>query len=248
MGHEQQQLLANFQENFVVTLADRPVLLDYTQQIRYRVYCEEFAYFPLEDYPSQREADEFDQSAWHCLVSQRRNNTPAACVRLVKPTITEIGLLLPFEKTCRHALDIELLKRMNLDRQTCAEISRLAVDKAFRRRLGETGSRFGDVLDFTHFAKRNGSLLTVTAFFAAVALAELTGRTHLFALLEPFLVTLLQGFGIPCQRVGKDADYHGIRAPHLMTTQLLLKNMDPDMAIFYLWVKQQLEKNKDSLG
>jgi len=242
MGHEQQHLFQDFQDNFAVTLADDPVLLDQVLRVRYHVYCEEFAYLHAEDYPDQRETDAFDGSAWHCLVTYQSSHAPAACVRLVKPMATELGLQLPFEINCAKALDTGLLNRLNLDRNTCSEISRLAVEKAFRRRPGETGSRFGDVLEFSDFDKRNSSLLPVATFFAAVALAELTGRYNMFTLLEPFLAKLLTSFNISFQQVGKEGDYHGIRAPYLLTTQAILENISPEMLDLYQWVTRPLEK------
>lgn len=241
MDNDHQSPFASFQDYFSISLANTPTLQEEIYQIRYRVYCEEFAYLPSENYPSQHEVDEFDATSWHCLITHKPSGVSAACVRLVSPAKTSGGILLPFEKYCGKNLDTEFLNSLNLERQNVCEISRVAVERVFRRRSGEIASRFGDVLDFSDLEKRTCSLITVAAFFAAIALTELTGRTHVFALMEPFLAKLLKRHDILFQRVGNDADYHGIRAPYVITTQAVLDPINPEMAVFYRWVKQQVE-------
>ena len=241
MDNDHQPLFTSFQDYFSISLANTPALQEEIYQIRYRVYCEEFAYLPSENYPNQRETDEFDTASWHCLITHKTSGASAACVRLVSPATTSGGILLPFEKYCGKNLDTEFLNSLNLDRQNVCEISRVAIERVFRRRSGEIASRFGDVLDFSDLEKRTCSLITVAAFFAAIALTELTGRTNVFALMEPFLAKLLRHHDILFQRVGNDADYHGIRAPYVITTQAVLDHINPEMTVFYRWVKQQIE-------
>jgi N-acyl amino acid synthase of PEP-CTERM/exosortase system len=149
--------------------------------------------------------------------------------------------LLPFEKHCAESLDYEFIKDLHLERQTVCEISRLAVDGIFRRRTGETLTRFGDVLSFTDQEKRTFSLIAVAGFLASTALTELSGRTNVFAMMEPFLPRLLKRSGILFQRAGNDIDYHGIRAPYFIKTQSALDNMAPDLKALYLWLKEQVE-------
>jgi N-acyl amino acid synthase of PEP-CTERM/exosortase system len=154
------------------------------------------------------------------------------------PTTSE--QLLPFENRCANSLDVNLLSQLNLDRQKIAEISRVAVAKGVRRRKGEVASRFGDVLDFPEIDSRTGSLPIVAVFLAATALAENSGRSHLFMLLEPFVVKILDKHNIAFQQVGAENNYQGIRAPYLTTTNAILDTLDADTLDLYNWLKEQI--------
>lgn len=104
----------------------------------------------------------------------------------------EPDFLLPLEKYCYESLDKQLIKKLNLDRQNECELSRLAVDQSFRRRPGEQMSRFGSltVLDVPESERRTFQLVAVSAFVAAIALTELSGRNSVFAMMEPFFTPL----------------------------------------------------------
>lgn len=234
-------LVESFENYFSVDFAVTPEQKRKIFNIRYNVYCNEFNYQSPEDYPDKQEIDEFDDHSLHCLITHKNSGTPAGCVRLVPTTGINSNSLLPFEKHCAESLDYEFIKDLHLERQTVCEISRLAVDGIFRRRTGETLTRFGDVLSFTDQEQRTFSLIAVAGFLASTALTELSGRTNVFAMMEPFLPRLLKRSGILFQRAGNDIDYHGIRAPYFIKTQSALDNMAPDLKTLYLWLKEQVE-------
>lgn len=213
--------------------------------IRYRVYCEEFRYESADRFPEKMEHDEFDVSALHCLISHRRSGTPAGCVRLV-PTEGDFKTTpLPFEKHCVNSLDWRFVNNLNVKRNEICEISRLAVDGAFRRRSGEALTRFGEVdaMDFSRQEQRSFSLIAVAGFLAATALTELTGRTNVFAMMEPFLPRLMKRSGIIFQRSGEDIDYHGIRAPYFIKTQAALDSMRPELRNLYDWIRAEIRNS-----
>jgi len=243
MPDESQNMVKNFQKYFLVEHARTLEQKEKTYHIRYRVYCEEFRYESSIHFPNQKESDEYDANAQHCLIIHKQSGIPAGCVRMV-PTIDSDNNLLPFEKYCPESLDNEFIKSLNLDRNTVCEISRLAVDGAFRRRSGETLTRFGemDALDCTMQEKRSFSLIAVAAFLAATALTDISGRTNVFAMMEPFLPRLLKRSGIVFQRAGKNINYHGIRAPYFIKTQSALDKMIPDLRELYDWIYQQIKR------
>ena len=238
-----------FRKYFTVKLADTPALKQKVYNIRYHVYCKEFEFEPVESCPNEMEIDEYDDFSLHCLIIHKTTKIPAACVRLVPKTNNKQDTklpfeLLPFEKYCGESLDKQIIKQMNLEPCTECEISRLAVDGVFRRRSGEALTRFGDVnLDFSKEEQRTFLMIAVAAFLSATALTELTGKTNVFAMMEPFLPRLLKRSGIIFQRVGKDIDYHGIRAPYFITTQSALDNMRPELLELYHWVYKQIESS-----
>lgn len=240
----------SFNQYFNVNLALTPEQKQDVYRVRYRVYCEEFGYEPLENFPDKQEYDDFDDRSLHCLITHKSTGRPAGCVRLVSGA--EQGDM-PFERFCPGTLDQEFLDNLDLDRTTVCEISRLAVDGAFRRRAGEERTRFGgvDAIDCTHQERRTFSMISVAAFLGATALTESTGRRNVFAMMEPFLPRLLKRSGIPFERAGEDIDYHGLRAPYFTRTQEALDGMHEDLRELYDTIagriqEQYAESVKDS--
>lgn len=222
----------NFQKYFLVEFANEKEMKDKVFRTRYRVYCEEFAYESLDNFPDGKESDSFDAFSLHCLITHKETGLPAGCVRLV-PAGPQT--LLPFEEYCYDSLDHEYINGMNLDRNSVCEISRLAVDGAFRRRPHEEKDRFGYAhgLKFEAEEQRIFPLIAVAAFLASTSLTVLTGKTNVFAMMEPFLPRLLKRSGIVFHRAGHDIDYHGIRAPYFITAQSALDNMKPELRELY---------------
>jgi len=245
LGQMQLTLAAKFLQYFdiayVVTEAQRHDVFG----IRYSVYCDEFGYEPVHLFPDHEERDEFDSNAIHVLITHKTSGTPAGCVRLVTPIGSKGSDLLPFEKHCESSLDTEFIRSLNLDRGTVCEISRLAVDGPFRRRAGEKVTRYGEVegMDWTKQERRTFSMIAVACFLAATALTDLTGRTNVFAMMEPFLPRLLKRSGIEFQRAGKDIDYHGLRAPYFITTQSAVENMRADLKELYCEIYRIIQQD-----
>lgn len=237
------KLTENFRRYFKVQLADSDALREEVYRVRYRVYCEEFKYESVDLFPDHMEKDEYDQDSVHCLIVHRSSGMSAGCVRLVPALGATDVAPLPLERYCSLSLDHDYIDQLNLDRSTVCEISRLAVDGAFRRRAGETLTRFGEISGLCVSAQehRTFSLIAVSCFLAATALTEIDNRPNVFAMMEPFLPRMMHRSGIDFHRVGKDVDYHGIRAPYFITTQSALENIHKDLLELYFWIKQSLQ-------
>jgi len=240
MTESKVSLTKGFNRYFSVKLADSPAERQDIYRIRYNVYCKEFKYESINAFPDELETDEYDEISRHCLITHRETGIPAGCVRLVPTQGSRDNDPLPLEKYCRESLDLSLLDNMALERQTVCEISRLAVDGFFRRRAGETLSRFGNVFSFSEQEQRTFSLIAVACFLAGNVLTELEGKPNMFAMMEPFLPRLLHRSGIFFERVGKDIDYHGIRAPYYCTTQSVLTNLHSDLRELYQSIKEEM--------
>ncbi len=229
-----------FIKYFSLELAKTTTQKNKVYTIRYNVYCKEFAYEPTACYPDEKEFDEYDEYSLHCLITHKSTKIPAACVRLIPAFNNGHNVQLPFEKYCAESLDIDFINKLNLDRKTECEISRLAVDGIFRRRSREALSRFGDInMVFHKEEERAFPMIAIASFFAATVLTELSGKTNMFAMMEPPLPRLLKRFGIVFKKAGKEIDYHGIRAPYFLTTQSVLDNMRPELLELYHWIHKQ---------
>lgn len=236
-------LTESFKRYFSIEIANTPEQKELVYGVRYRVYCEEFNYEAVDKYPQRLEIDEYDKFSSHCLIMHRETGAPAGCVRLVPATVsTGNDRELPLEKYCGSSLDATQVKELNLDREKLCEISRLAVDTAFRRRTGETLTRYGEIngLHFSAQEQRTFSLIAVACFLAATAMTKMQDRTQVFAMMEPFLPRMMQRSGINFQRIGKDMDYHGIRAPYFITTQSAIDNMQVELKDLYQWIQDKL--------
>lgn len=230
-----------FMRYFSMEMANDQAQKDQIFWIRYRVYCEEFNYEPAERFPNGLEVDEYDQISRHCLIKHRLSGAPAGCVRLV-PALEGRELSLPLEKYCGASIDADLVNALSLERGTVCEISRLAVDRTFRRRDGEFVSRFGEIEGcvFSWQERRTFSMIAVALFLASVVMTEREKRTNVFAMMEPFLPRMMDKAGIKFKRVGKDIDFHGIRAPYFITTQSAIANLPVEYRDLYQWVRQSI--------
>jgi len=236
-------LIDDFEQYFEVKLVTNEDLARKAYSVRYRVYCEEFNYEATDLFPKKMETDEFDKQSLHCLIIHKTTDRVAGCVRLVPVNLNFENGLLPLEKFCDESLDKDLIDSFHIDRSTVCEISRLAVDGAFRRRPGEAATRFGDInsIDCSKEEQRTFSLIALSAFLAGGALTYITHKTNVFAMMEPFLPRMLKRTGIEFERVGSDMDYHGIRAPYFVTPQSVMDNLQPDIKEMYDWVYEQIE-------
>jgi N-acyl amino acid synthase of PEP-CTERM/exosortase system len=240
--HKAGSLIEDFQEYFRLELATTPEQLESVYRIRFRVYCEEFGYEQAESFPDQQEKDEFDSVSSHCLITHKASGLPASCARLVH---VDEQSLMPMEKYCHSCLDQDRIRAFDGKRDTICEFSRLAVDRAFRRRAGEQATRFGEVstLDFSNRERRTFPLLAVSTILAAFAMSDLIERTHCFAMMEPFLPRLVKRSGMIAYPVGSKIDYHGVRAPYFFEAHQTVLGMVPEMQEFYGSIRENFEKS-----
>lgn len=233
----------NFATYFSVSLADSPALLHDVQRVRFNVYCDEFGYEDPGRFPDHLERDEYDGQSIHALIRHTPSAQPAGCVRMVPTLGDDPQIPLPFEKYCGDSLDRGFIGALGAERSTMCEISRLAVDGAFRRRgPHERESRFGQVhnIDFSPEERRTLPLIAVSAYLAATAITARTGHTNVFAMMEPFLPRLMSRSGINFSRAGADIEYHGTRAPYFITTDAALGTMNEHLGELYQVIERQL--------
>jgi N-acyl amino acid synthase of PEP-CTERM/exosortase system len=235
---EMSSLFMDFAQYFELTLALTPEQKADVYRVRYSVYCEEFGYEDPAAFHDGLETDAFDDQSIHCLVMHKATGVPAGCVRLVT---TESDTHMPMEDHCKGSLDEDFFTPMLRHRNTMAEISRLAVDGQFRRRRGESATRFGNT-DSLHFAareKRTFSLIAVSLFLAATAVADLQRRRDCFAIMEPFLPAILRRTGVVVKRVGEDFDYKGVRAPYYLNIDEAIRSAPDELRLCYEVVRAQ---------
>lgn len=245
MFHHFPSLSEAFLNYFDVALVATQQDRDRVGRLRYRVYCEEFGYESAADNPDGMETDRFDDHSLHCLITHRRSGETAGCVRLICATDKHE---LPLEAYCLENVFVDYLDTLAAERNRVCEVSRLAVDPAFRRRTGELHTRLGefDAMDCCHQEQRTFSLISIAAVLAGFAMSSLTDRTSIFTMMETNLPRLLRRAGILMQQAGDPMDYHGLRSAYFISTDIALSNMRDDLLGMYDTIYARLAYNRDS--
>lgn len=236
------ELAEAFLDYFDLELVESQQQRDRVARLRYRVYCEEFGYEPAEAFPDRRETDAFDDHSIHCVITHKGSGETAGCVRLICATEEH---QLPLETFCMEQVYVDHLDSLAQERNRVCEVSRLAVDPAFRRRPGERYTRLKafDAMDCCRLEQRTFSLISLAAVLAGFAMSSLTDRTRIYTMMEANLPRLLRRAGIQMQEAGNAMDYHGRRAPYFITTECALSNMREELLLMYDTVYARLAFN-----
>ncbi len=211
-------------------------------RIRYSVYCQEFQFEREEDCPGGLERDEYDNNSRHCLLVHRKSGTAAGCVRVIEPGPGRLRLL-ALEQHCSESLEHPRLHPSRFSRQTICEVSRLAVPAFFRRRPGERETPYGNLehAQVSEAETRTFPLIGMAMFLAATALVGLSGRPHVFAMMEPRLARLLARAGLNFLQIGRLMEYHGPRAAFYINQHEAVETMNPPLKRLYGDILAQLE-------
>ncbi len=239
MFHSFPSLTEAFLNYFDVDLVASSQQQERVAELRYRVYCEEFNYEPAEAFVDRREIDRFDEHAMHCIITHRGSGEAAGCVRLIHATAQHI---LPLEHYCLGSVFTEYIEPLVEERERVCEVSRLAVDPAFRRRPGERHTRLGefDAMDCCHQERRTFSLISIAAVLSGFAMSSITGRQSIYTMMESNLPRLLRRAGILMQQAGEPMEYHGRRAAYFISTDVALTNMREDLLVMYQAIYERL--------
>jgi N-acyl amino acid synthase of PEP-CTERM/exosortase system len=212
-------LIKSFDRYFEVLDATSGALLDEVFALRYQIYCVDHPFEDAAQFPDQRERDAYDGRAVHALLRHRPSGMMAGTVRLVLAHSRAPASPFPIELHCRSSLDAAGFNIGGVPRRSLAEISRFAVSKNFKRRVGEQDTVAG-VSEHRepyqrHQADESRQIphMILGLFIGIVRLSAQHGITHWYAVMEPSLVRLLTRFGIEFQCIGPVVDYHGHRQP-----------------------------------
>jgi N-acyl amino acid synthase of PEP-CTERM/exosortase system len=188
---------------------DIPHLLEESYRLRYQVYCLERGFLAAENYPDQREVDEFDPYSTHIGVLNL-NGKMVGTARLIERS----GIGLPLFHHCSLFPDAPTLDD---PMQHIVEASRLAVSRNYNRRAGDgfyclqgaTGLPDGT-------ERRKSGELVLNIFKGLYQASKRQGVTHWLAATEKSLQRLMTKYGFPFQQVGPETDYYGCVSPYLM--------------------------------
>lgn len=198
--------------DFLFRVATSEELIRGTQQLRYRVYVDECGFESPDAHPDRLEQDPYDPFAI-ALAAVDRHGLVVGTTRLVLNS-AERGL------PVFHALKSFEAFRSGSTR--VAEVSRLAVDPAFRAKpaslpIGSTGCRFeaSSADGFASRDRRAQSMITTGLIQLLLLTSIRLGLTQWVMITEKKLWVMLKRMGITFRAIGEEVEYHGKRTPYL---------------------------------
>lgn len=233
-------LRAGFSRYFRVVAATDNQLRDACFRIRHDVYCRELNYEPLRR--DGLETDAFDAQAVHCLLQATATGLFVGCIRLVRPAGADPDQLLPFEKACGNAINRGTVDPRTLPRDRIAEVSRLAVVSAYRRRKGEPNT-VGTVApsDFGSPERPRFPYLVVGLYLGMMAQARHFGLETLFLLTEPRLARHLALLGVDIKQIGTAVEHRGMRVPSMVAVNSVIDGFGPFVRPLYEAIAAEIE-------
>lgn len=226
----------SFETYFDLLRAETPETLREVFRLRYRIYCLERRFENPADHPNGQETDRFDRRSLHSLLVYQRTGAMTGTVRLVLPEpggaadhiprspgtvrlimpIDGADPALPIQEVCS---DLAAWPQDLLPAATTGEISRFAVSKDFRKRIGESQLAIADAHVSERRAEMAGGASQVMAHITLGLMRGILkmsidrGITHWVAVMEPSLLRLLGRLGIHFTAIGSEVDHHGRRQP-----------------------------------
>jgi N-acyl amino acid synthase of PEP-CTERM/exosortase system len=207
-------------------------LKDEAYRIRHSVYAEDLGWEPLR--ADRRETDEYDFSSSHLLIRHLATREFVGCVRLIRLPPERPMELLPLERVCGSGLEPGAIPADVEGRERIAEVSRLAITRAFRRRRGEANQAAPlsdasfEAGPVTRFPYPLAGL-----YLGVVAIAELQGLTRLFVLTEVRLAEHLRKLGLPIAQIGAPVEHRGLRVPSMIEIERVAAGLGRIWRPFY---------------
>ncbi len=223
----------SFSYGCVENLANQSEVLQDTFGLRYQVYINEWEFETPDDHPIGLEYDDYDPNSVHFYARCKTESKVIATVR----TILNSDLGFPVEKHFELTESPE-----GVHRDAVGEISRLAVSKEYRQRaidnalfkagpfIPNTLPRYMD--DGRDIRRHCEHELVRGLYLLLYRDSKQRGLTHWYAAMAKGLHIILKRWGIPFHQIGAAKDYHGFRAPYLVSIEKVeqtLEKKNPDL-------------------
>ena len=212
-------LLARHDMYFENRAADTPELIELAHALRYQVYVTERKFEDADQHIGGLEMDEFDDHSAHGLLFHRPTGDAIGTVRLIQPVKGKEDGNLPIGGLLKeNNLDL----RDYVDVQKTVEISRFAISKSFRRRVGDDSGEAGARLSKQERISR-GNLPCLSLIQFLLRQSAENGVKFWTAVMEEKLLRMLAGMGIHFTSVGPMVSHHGLRQPSYLYVPEMLE-------------------------
>lgn len=223
-------------------------------RLRYQVYVNEWGFEREEDHPAGLEQDQYDRQSIHFCAHLKNSENVIGAARIILANDSHLPIERNFE-----------IKQMppGVRRERTAEISRLAVSKEFRCQAIKRAMFGNDSFKEGHLNALTGHLsefrrnlehqLLRGLYLSIYRESKLMGLTHWFTVMARGLYVILRRWGISFTQIGPPRDYHGIRAPYLISLDSLEQSLarnNPALfkeakgSLFYATTRQHYSPNR----
>jgi N-acyl amino acid synthase of PEP-CTERM/exosortase system len=241
-NNDAQDIASHFIKFLQPQLVNSDELLKEVFKIRHEVYCDELEFLPK--HSNGLENDDFDTHSIFSLIKHKPTDAYTSCIRIVKSSNT--SELLPIEFFCKDSIDHEIYNPALFKREEICEISRLAVKSQFRRRQSDKfkGSAIGAINEPNYSEKelRCFPFIAIGLYMTAATLVIESGIKHVFVMMEPRLARSMKFVGIKFIQIGKPIDYHGIRAPYYISTEIFMNDLTPGFRSLYNAINKDVKR------
>lgn len=240
-----QALLEKFSNEYNFILAKTASEKNKALLLRHAIFLQELNYEMHEDQTKKYETDEYDNTSIHCLIEHKKSGLPAGCMRLVIPSSDPTSKLyrLPVEIQGEQKLNHRTLHPSLMSKIQLCEVSRLAISRHFRPRQQDK-NQLDVVFDGYNFSTEETEtfpLIAIGLFLCTYSLVGLSGRQHVYAMMEPRLPKLLSLSGFHFTQVSEVIEYHGSRHAYYIDHTKAEKEMHEDLMPLYLYIRRALE-------
>ena len=202
-------------------------------ELRYQVYCEECHFLHCDDYPDGCERDAYDAiSAHFCCFN--RSDELVGYVRLIA---ADAAHTFPFQKHCRTLFDGVVLPPS----AQSVEVSRLVVQRAYRRRRGD--KLYGTVAGGDPAARApdlrgHFPQLLMSLYRQMYRYSVGHGIRYWYAAMERGLPKVLEESYINFRPIGPSTDYYGQVAPYLADLRELEAGLARNNPALMAWLQK----------
>ncbi|MGE6511605.1 PEP-CTERM/exosortase system-associated acyltransferase [Vreelandella aquamarina] len=239
-----------FNDHFTLLIAQTPDEQYRAFALRHAVFIEELNYAIGNENTLNIECDAHDQHSLLCLLHHNATGIDVGCVRvvLIEPVRGRPLCSLPLEAYYPAPLFMPDTHPHAFSSDKTCEVSRLAVHPTVRKKpLSRPELASQDFPSTSPTAqtpyesiKESPALLSLSLFLAATAMVGLSGRHHVFAMLEPRFSRLLKASGLHFQQVGGVINYCGSRAPYYIDQRVAEAHLPKRIVPLYHTIKTQL--------
>ncbi len=202
-------------------------------ELRYQVYCTECRFLPAANYPDHREVDQYDAAAAHFCAFNLRGDL-VGYARMVHPDQAQS---FPFQNHCRDLLAGAALAPPH----QAAEISRLMVTQAYRRRRGDVLAGLTveeDVPQVNHDLRDHTPQILFSLYRQMYAFSLAHGTRYWYAAMERPLARALGQMGFAFSQIGPLTDYYGPVALYLGDLRQLEAQVGQSHPALMAWLRQ----------
>lgn len=212
--------------------------------LRYRVYCLERKFLPVEPYPDGLESDEYDQCSTH-FAACNRDDQVVGTLRLIQPRDDQV---FPFELFCNALYE----NFAPPPKHESGEVSRLIVDRNYHRRKGDTPEGISQEFlqnpvppkVMNHQSppteRRSNSPEILLGLYRQLYHHALeTGVRYWYAAMEQSLARLLGRVGFTFHPIGFQTEYYGPVTPFVADLRELESSLAARNPELFAWFLQK---------